>query len=115
MVADFGVATAVRTAGGENAYITDHGFAVGTPAYEPEQASAESGLDGRTDQYSPPAFCTDARWPAAVRAGPGPLGPARDQARPHPGAPAQRAGRREQHWSGRWQVAGRPLPSMVEF
>jgi eukaryotic-like serine/threonine-protein kinase len=53
VVADFGVATAVRAAGGENAYITDHGFAVGTPAYmSPEQASAESGLDGRTDQYS---------------------------------------------------------------
>jgi serine/threonine-protein kinase len=53
VVADFGVATAVHAAGGEGAYITDHGFAVGTPAYmSPEQASAESGLDGRTDQYS---------------------------------------------------------------
>jgi serine/threonine-protein kinase len=53
VVADFGVATAVSAAGGEGAYITDHGFAVGTPAYmSPEQASAESGLDGRTDQYS---------------------------------------------------------------
>ena len=53
VVADFGVATAVSAAGGEGAYITDHGFAVGTPAYmSPEQASAETGLDGRTDQYS---------------------------------------------------------------
>jgi TolB-like protein/Tfp pilus assembly protein PilF len=34
-------------------YITDHGLAVGTPAYmSPEQASAEPGLDGRCDQYS---------------------------------------------------------------
>src|SRR3954454_13753349 len=52
VVADFGVATAISAAGGDNVYITDHGFAVGTPAYmSPEQASAESGLDGRTDQY----------------------------------------------------------------
>jgi serine/threonine-protein kinase len=53
VVADFGVATAVQAAGGDSASITDHGFAVGTPAYmSPEQASAESGVDGRTDQYS---------------------------------------------------------------
>ena len=53
VVADFGVATAISAAGGDNVYITDHGFAVGTPAYmSPEQASAEGGLDGRTDQYS---------------------------------------------------------------
>jgi serine/threonine-protein kinase len=53
VIADFGVATAVSAATGESAYVTDHGFAVGTPAYmSPEQASAESGLDGRTDQYS---------------------------------------------------------------
>jgi eukaryotic-like serine/threonine-protein kinase len=53
VIADFGVATAVSAAGGESAYVTDHGFAVGTPAYmSPEQASAESGIDGRTDQYS---------------------------------------------------------------
>jgi eukaryotic-like serine/threonine-protein kinase len=53
VVADFGVATAISAAGGDNAYITDRGFTVGTPAYmSPEQASAETGLDGRTDQYS---------------------------------------------------------------
>ncbi|MEO6057060.1 MAG: protein kinase [Gemmatimonadales bacterium] len=53
VVADFGVATAISVAGGESIYITDRGYAVGTPAYmSPEQASAESGLDGRTDQYS---------------------------------------------------------------
>ena len=53
MVADFGVATAISAAGGDAVYITDHGFAVGTPAYmSPEQASAEQGLDGRCDQYS---------------------------------------------------------------
>jgi eukaryotic-like serine/threonine-protein kinase len=52
VIADFGVATALSAAGGDP-YITDHGFAVGTPAYmSPEQASAESGVDGRTDQYS---------------------------------------------------------------
>ncbi len=53
VIADFGVATALSAAGGGDPYITDHGFAVGTPAYmSPEQASAESGVDGRTDQYS---------------------------------------------------------------
>jgi eukaryotic-like serine/threonine-protein kinase len=53
VVADFGVATALSAAGGDNVYVTDRGFAVGTPAYmSPEQASAEHKLDGRTDQYS---------------------------------------------------------------
>jgi TolB-like protein/Tfp pilus assembly protein PilF len=53
VVADFGVATALSAAGGDNVYVTDRGFAVGTPAYmSPEQASAEPNLDGRTDQYS---------------------------------------------------------------
>ena len=53
VVADFGVATALTAAGGDNVYVTDHGFAVGTPAYmSPEQATAERGLDGRSDQYS---------------------------------------------------------------
>ncbi|HEY7482663.1 MAG TPA: protein kinase [Gemmatimonadales bacterium] len=53
VVADFGVATARSAAGADSVYITDRGFAVGTPAYmSPEQATAEPGLDGRSDQYS---------------------------------------------------------------
>src|SRR5919112_1954643 len=53
VVADFGVATAMSAAGGDNVYVTDRGFAVGTPAYmSPEQASAERDLDGRSDIYS---------------------------------------------------------------
>ncbi|CAN5865931.1 hypothetical protein BH24GEM1_BH24GEM1_11420 [soil metagenome] len=53
VVADFGVATAISAAGGDSVYVTDRGFAVGTPAYmSPEQATAEPGLDGRCDQYS---------------------------------------------------------------
>ena len=53
VIADFGVATAISAAGGDGVYITDRGFAVGTPDYmSPEQESAEPGLDGRCDQYS---------------------------------------------------------------
>jgi serine/threonine protein kinase len=53
VIADFGVAMALSAAAGDSVYVTDRGFAVGTPAYmSPEQASAEPALDGRSDQYS---------------------------------------------------------------
>ena len=69
VVADFGVATAISAAGGDSVYITDHGFAVGTPAYmSPEQASAEAG-PRRADRPVQPRLraLRDAGRRAAVR------------------------------------------------
>ncbi|UCG87137.1 MAG: serine/threonine protein kinase, partial [Gemmatimonadota bacterium] len=49
-VADFGVAKAVSTAGGET--ITRTGFGLGTPGYmSPEQAAGVRDIDQRTDVY----------------------------------------------------------------
>lgn len=51
MVADFGIARAVSTAGGQN--LTKTGLAIGTPGYmSPEQAMGTHDLDARTDVYS---------------------------------------------------------------
>jgi serine/threonine-protein kinase len=50
MLADFGIGKAVSSAERD---ITLTGMAIGTPAYmSPEQASAESEVDGRSDLYS---------------------------------------------------------------
>ncbi len=52
LLADFGVARAVWESGRPD-QITESGVAVGTPDYmSPEQASGETDLDGRSDQYS---------------------------------------------------------------
>ena len=77
IVADFGIAKAVSTAGGAN--ITRTGFPVGTPGYmSPEQAAGVSELDERTDVYSLAVVIYEmlvgevpGRWPTedAVRAG----------------------------------------------
>ncbi len=51
LVADFGIARAVSTAGADR--LTDTGLALGTPAYmSPEQAAGDRDVDGRTDLYS---------------------------------------------------------------
>jgi len=51
VVADFGIARAVTTAGGER--LTDTGLAVGTPTYmSPEQATGNKDIDSRSDVYS---------------------------------------------------------------
>ncbi|UCC81839.1 MAG: protein kinase [Gemmatimonadota bacterium] len=51
MVADFGIALAVRAAGGER--LTETGLSLGTPQYmSPEQATGDMPLDARSDVYS---------------------------------------------------------------
>ncbi len=51
VVADFGIARALRVAGGER--LTETGLSLGTPHYmSPEQASGNQDLDSRSDVYS---------------------------------------------------------------
>ena len=51
VVADFGIARAIRAAG--SAKLTETGLMLGTPLYmSPEQAIGGGDLDGRSDQYS---------------------------------------------------------------
>ena len=77
VVADFGIAKAISTAGGAN--LTRTGFPVGTPGYmSPEQAAGLTDLDARSDVYSLAVVAYEmlvgelpGRWPTedAVRSG----------------------------------------------
>ena len=77
IVADFGIAKAISTAGG--ASLTRTGFPLGTPGYmSPEQAAGLTDLDERTDVYSLAVVVYEmvvgeipGRWPTedAVRQG----------------------------------------------
>jgi hypothetical protein len=77
VVADFGIAKAISTAGVMN--LTRTGFPLGTPGYmSPEQAAGLTDLDARTDVYSLAAVVyemlvgqTPGHWPSeeAVRTG----------------------------------------------
>ena len=77
IVADFGIAKAIVTAGGAN--LTRTGFPLGTPGYmSPEQAAGLTDLDERTDTYSLAVVIYEmlvgeipGRWPTedAVRQG----------------------------------------------
>src|SRR5512135_2759759 len=51
LVADFGIALAVQSAGGQR--MTQTGLSLGTPQYmSPEQAMGERGIDARSDIYA---------------------------------------------------------------
>ncbi len=51
VVADFGIARAITTAGGDQ--LTGTGLAIGTPVYmSPEQSAGSGEIDGRSDLYS---------------------------------------------------------------
>jgi serine/threonine protein kinase len=51
MLTDFGIALAVKEAGGNR--LTQTGLSLGTPQYmSPEQATGDRGIDARSDVYS---------------------------------------------------------------
>jgi serine/threonine-protein kinase len=69
-VADFGIARAVRAAGGGRGQLTQTGIPIGTPAYmSPEQLEGAPDLDGRSDLYSLGCVLCEmltGHWPPAL-------------------------------------------------
>jgi serine/threonine-protein kinase len=100
IVADFGIAKALSTAGAAN--LTRTGFPLGTPGYmSPEQAAGMTDLDERSDVYSLAVVIYEmltgeipGRWPTedAVRAGRFPRGAAVPSNTTRPGWCCNRGG-----------------------
>ena len=113
MLADFGIALAVKEAGGNR--LTETGLSLGTPQYmSPEQATGDRELDARSDIYSLGAVLYEmlAGEPPVTRAHrAGGDRQADDRAAdPAPGGAGHRARRgRCRRGQGARQGAGRPV------
>ena len=113
MLADFGIALAVKEAGGNR--LTQTGLSLGTPQYmSPEQATGDRGIDARSDVYSLAAVLYEmlaGEPPVTGRDRAGDDRQADDGAADAPARAARHgdAGARRRGREGARQDAGRPL------